>query len=329
MGRRRSAPAPPQLQAPREVPLSETFSKFLGQEAQVPALSAFASNLNKQFRQELETGLPGTIGASTQISTLVNQLLGGAVPADVQAQVQRQSADQARALGLPATSEAARNLQARDFGLTSMELMQQGAAYTPGLVDLANFLSPQQAQNYLFSTGQLRGEDLKKAQDDANVANQNAINKYNYDVANARSSGGLGGTIGGLVGGIAGSFIAPGIGTAIGGMLGSGLGSLAGGGGFQLGAGQSGMAMGPLAGLGSSLFGGGLLGGGGGASGLLGNTGGGSISPTAFSSLGQAFTMPTSSFGSPQYSGNMIYDFLKPSFPGNYGGTGMFGVRGF
>ena len=329
MGGRRSSPAPPQLQAPREVPLSETFAKFLGQEAQFPALSSFASNVNRQFRQELETGLPGTLGATTQISTLVNQLLEGAIPADVQAQVQRQGAEQAMALGVPATSGMARNLQARDFGLTTMDLMQQGAAYTPGLVDLANFLSPQQTQNYLFSTGQLRGEDLKAAQDQANVANQNAINKYNYDVAKAQSSGGLGGTIGGLVGGIAGSFIAPGIGTAIGGMLGSGLGSLAGGGGFQLGAGQSGMAMGPLAGLGSSLFGGGLLGGGGGASGLLGSTGGGSISPTAFSSLGQAFTMPTSSFGAPQYSGNMIYDFLKPSSPGNYGGTGMFGVKGF
>ena len=122
------------------------------------------------------------------------------MPADVQAQVQRQGAEQAMALGIPATSGMARNLQARDFGLTSMELMQQGAAYTTGLVDLANFLSPQQAQNYLFSTGQLRGEDLKKAQDDANVANQNAINKYNYDVANARSSGGLFGTIGGALG---------------------------------------------------------------------------------------------------------------------------------
>ena len=327
MGGGKKSPAPPQLQAPREVPLSETFSKFLGQEAQVPALSSFASNLNRQFRQELETGLPGTIGATTQISTLVNQLLGGAVPADVQAQVQRQGAEQAMALGVPATSGMARNLQARDFGLTSMELMQQGAAYTPGLVDLANFLSPQQTQNYLFTTGQLRGEDLKAAQDQANVANQNAINKYNYDVAKAQSSGGLGGTIGGLVGGIAGSVIAPGIGTAIGGMLGSGLGSLAGGGGFQLGAGQSGMAMGPLAGLGSSLFGGGLLGGGGGASGLLGNTGGGSVSPTAFSSIGQAFTMPTASFGAPQYSGNMIYDSLTNAYMGGLGGQGLQSIK--
>lgn len=129
-------------------------------------------------------------------------------------------------------------------------------------MELSNFLSPQQAQNYLFSSGQLRGEDLKQAQDVASTNNQNAVNKYNYDVAKAQSSGGLFGSIGGLVGGIAGSFLMPGAGTAIGGMLGSGLGSLAGGGGFSMGAGQSGGLMSSLGGMGSSLFGGGLLGGG-------------------------------------------------------------------
>ena len=317
---RRSSPKPPQLQAPREVPLSETFTKFLGQEAQVPALSSFASNLNRQFRQELETGLPGTLGATTQISTLVNQLLQGAVPADVQAQVQRQGAEQAMALGVPATSGMARNLQARDFGLTTMDLMQQGAAYTPGLVELSNFLSPQQAQNYLFSTGQLRGEDLKAAQDQASVANQNAINKYNYDVAKSQSSGGLFGTIGGLVGAAAGSFLMPGVGTAIGGMLGSGLGSLAGGGGFSLGAGQAGGAISSLGGMGASLFGGG------GSMGVPG-LGGGS---TAFNSMGQAFSVPTNSFYSPSSPSvlNPLNNFLVPQSRGSYGGIAPITVGG-
>jgi hypothetical protein len=326
MGGKKSSPKPPQLQAPREVPLSETFAKFLGQEAQVPALSSFASNLNRQFRQELETGLPGTLGATSQISTLVNQLLQGAVPADVQAQVQRQGAEQAMALGLPATSEMSRNLQARDFGLTTMELMQQGAAYTPGLVELANFLSPQQTQNYLFSTGQLRGEDLKAAQDQANTANQNAINKYNYDVANARSSGGLFGTIGGVLGGIGGAALGsvfPGIGTAAGASLGSALGgsigSFASGGGFAptSGAGAFGGLIGNAAG--------GLFGGGGGLSG-----GGQALSPTAFSSLGQAYTMPTGSYFSPSTPSvlNPLNNFLVPQSRGSYGGIAPITVGG-
>jgi len=323
---RRSAPSPPQLQAPREVPLQETFAKFLGQEAQLPALSAFASKLNKQFRTELETGLPGTIAAGQQVSTLVNQLLGGEIPADVQAEVSRQSAQRAQALGVPATSGMAQNLSARDFGFTSMDLMQQGASMTPGLMQLSEFMSPQQAQNYLFSTGQLRGEDLKQAQDQANVANQNAMNKYNYDVAKAQSSGGMLGTIGGLVGGVAGSFLMPGVGTALGGMLGSGLGSLAGGGGFNLGAGQSGGAMSALGGIGSSLFGGGLLGGGGG---IMNTPGlGSSQSSTVFSPQGNAFTMPNGSFANPVFSPSWPYNVLNRTPSGSYFGLNMMGSGG-
>ena len=328
MGGRRSSPKPPILEAPRVVPLEETFSRYLGQTSQFPALSTFAGDLNKRFRNELEVGLPGTIGASTQLSTLVNQLLGGAIPADVEAQVRRTSAQTAQAVGIDPTSEMARNLQARDFGMTSMGLMQQGAAYAPGLVELSNFLSPQQVQNYLFSTGQLRGEDLKQAQDVANTNNQNAMNKYNYDVAKAQSSGngGLFGTLGGIAGAAIGSFVMPGAGTAIGGMLGSGLGSLAGGGGFSIGAGQSGGAMSSIGGMGASLFGGGLIGGGGGSMGLSGLGGGGT---TAFSSIGQAFTMPQAGFGAPQYSGNMIYNNLTNAYMGGLGGSGVGSVRGF
>jgi len=347
-GRGGGGGSPPQIQAPtlvapREVPLPETFGRFLSQESQVPALSSFAANLNKEFRQQLETGLPGSVGATTQISRLVNQLLEGEIPADVQSQVRRSSAEQAQALGLPATGEMSRNLQARDFGFTSMDLMQQGAAYAPGLLEMANYLSPQQTQNYLFTTGQLRGEDLNRAQQIADVANQNAtnktaadnqnaMNKYNYDVAKAKSGGnsGLFGTLGGIAGAAIGSFVMPGAGTAIGGMLGSGLGSMAGGGGFSLGAGQSGGAMSSMAGIGSSLFGGGLMGSGGGSLGIPGyGSGGSGLGATAFSPIGQAFTMPQNSFGAPQYSRNMIYDYLSPSSPGGYGGGGSYPQRTF
>jgi hypothetical protein len=316
MGGGKKSPAPPQLQAPREVPLSETFAKFLGQEAQFPALSSFASKLNQDFRASLEQGLPGTLAATTQTSNLVNQLLAGTPSADVQSAAQRQLAERNAAAGLTPTSEAAIFGEAASYGKTSMELQAQGIGYVPGLLQMSEFLSPQQAQNYLFSTGQLRGEDLKAAQDAANVANQNAMNKYNYDVQNAKSSGGLGGTIGGLVGAAAGSFLMPGVGTALGGMLGSGLGSLAGGGGFQLGAGQSGGAISSLGQMGTSLFGGGLLGGGGGISGTPGiNLG----ATPGVSYPGPMMSMPTS----------MVSSFLTPSSMGGFGGLGSSGVKQF
>ena len=323
MGGRR-APSPPQLQAPREVPLSETFAKFLGQEAQIPALQSFADRLNTQFRQTLESGLPGTLGAASQVSRLVNELLGGTIPADVQAEVQRTAAERAGAIGAPATSEFARMLEARDFGLTSMGLMQQGAAYVPGLMDLSSFLSPQQAQNYLFSTGQIRGEDLKMAQDQANVANQNAINRYNYDVANARSSGGFFGQIGGLLGGIGGaalgSFV-PGIGTAVGASLGSALGgsvgSYASGGAFAAPAGVG--AIGSLLGqIDPSVF----------TGKKTAVSSGSNFSATAFSPTGQAFSLPTYSYSSPVMDPNWPYNVIGLTPPELYGGRGKSSISG-
>jgi hypothetical protein len=309
MGGKKSSPKPPQLQAPREVPLSETFAKFLGQEAQLPALSSFASNLNRDFRASLEQGLPGSIGATQQTSNLVNQLLSGVPSADVQSVAQRQLAERNAAAGISPTSEAAIFGEAAAYGRTAMDLQAQGMSLMPGLLQMSEFLSPQQAQNYLFSTGQLRGEDLKASQDAANVANQNAINKYNYDVQNAKSSGGIFGTIGGLLGAAAGSVIMPGAGTAIGGMIGGGLGNLAGGGGFQLGAGQAGGAISSMGQLGSSLFGGGLLGGGGGAASIP-SMGLGSVpatTPMSFQSYGAPFTMADMQ--------------IRPSSPGLFGGV--------
>jgi len=317
MGSRRS-PSPPQLQAPREVPLAETFAKFLGQEAQLPALSSFASNINKDFRASIEQGLPGTLAATTQTTNLVNQLLAGTPSADVQSAAQRQLAERNAAAGLSPTSEAAIFGEAASYGRTSMDLQAQGMGLVPGLLQMADYLSPQQAQNYLFSTGQLRGEDLKMAQDQANVANQNAINKYNYDVAKSQSSGGIFGSIGGLLGAGIGSLIMPGAGTAIGGMIGGGLGNLAGGGGFQLGAGQAGGAISSIGQLGSSLFGGGLLGGGGGSANLPGSTSMMSAN-VGVSYPGPMMSMPTS----------MVSSYLTPQSMGSFGGFGSYGAKQF
>jgi len=308
-------PKPPQLVAPRQVPLSETFGTFLGQKEQLPDLFGFARTLNLGFRTELETGLPGTLGAAQQTTNLVNQLLSGTPSADVQAQAQRQLAERNMAAGLPATSQAAIFGEAASYGKTSMDLQTQGMSAIPGLLQMSEYLSPQQAQNYLFSTGQLRGEQLKAAQDEANIANQNAMNKYNYDVQQSQSRGGLGGTIGGILGAVGGSFIMPGVGTAIGGMLGSGIGSAIGGGGFAPGAGQAGGLIAPLGQMASSFVGGGLMGGGGGALGMPGMNLTGSSTP---------------SFNSPFFgnASNPLNNFLSPSNMGSYGGQYPLSVGG-
>lgn len=332
MGRRR-APSPPQLVAPRGItsglPLEQTFDVFLKQKADIPRLQEFADVVNQQYRSTLEGAMPGVMGQAKQVSNIVSQLLGAEVPADVQAQIQRQSAQQALAMGAPATSGIARNITSRDLGLTSLNIQQAGMEAMPGLLQMAEALSPQQVQNYLFSTGQIRGEMLQESQNQANVANQNAINRYNYDVAKARSSGGFLGSIGGILGGIAGSFIAPGIGTALGASIGGGIGSAIGGGGFQLGAGQAGGLVGAIGGLGGQLFGGGLAGGGGGLLNVPGM--GGSLAPntTMFSPTGSAFTMPVGSFGQPFMSPNWTAGVIGNIPDYGFGGGGIRSTRGF
>lgn len=287
----------------------ETFSMFMGQGAQLPALEQFASTINEGFRNQLEQGLPGTIGATKQSANLVSQLLSGTPSADTQAEAQRQFAARNMAAGLPGTSQAAIFGEAASYGQLSSQLQAQGMSALPGLLQMADYLSPQQAQNYLFSTGQLRGEQLQDATNKANVANQNAMNKYNYDVQNAKSSGGIFGSIGGIVGGIGGAALGsvfPGIGTSVGAslgsMLGGSVGSYAGGGSFA----PTGMA-----GAAGQLF--------------------GQLSPSVF---GQGAAPTTSSYGGGGFSGgapNMNFQSyaapftmqnmnMQPSSPGLYGG---------
>lgn len=309
MGSKKS-PKPPQLVAPRMPTTGETFSMFMGQGAQLPALEQFASTINEGFRNQLEQGLPGTIGATKQSANLVTQLLSGTPSADVQASAQRQLAERNLAAGLPSTSQAAIFGEAATFGTTSMALQSQGMSLVPGLLEVANYLSPQQAQNYLFSTGQLRSEQMQDATNQANVANQNAINKFNYDVQKAKSSGGVFGSIGGIVGGIGGAALGsvfPGIGTSVGAslgsMLGGSVGSYAGGGSFA----PTGMG-----GAAGSLF--------------------GQLSPSVF---GQGAAPTTPSYGGGGFGGgapNMNFQAyaapftmqnmnMQPSSPGLYGGV--------
>lgn len=345
----------PRLVAPREVPLPETFGRFLSQEAEIPKLVDFAGRLNREYQARLESGAPGTLAAARAIPQITNQLLSGVIPADVQAEVARTTAQRGMGVGLVPTSGMARALQARDFGITSMDLMQRGVQMTPGALQIAEFLSPQDVTNYLFSTGQLRAEDLKRAADIAMVQNMNAMieaqiknqqvtgeysvgnvnammaaqaqaqNDMNQYAASMQSRGSLGG-IGGLFGGIAGFALGGPAGAGIGSALGSGLGSFASGGGFTP-TGVGGAFGGLMQQAGGSLFPGfgGLLGGsssffGGGATGGMG---GGFASASYFptSGLGGYSGLSNSLFGAmPNLSSAYAnYDFGSIA-AGNFGG---------
>lgn len=82
--------------------------------------------------------------------------LSGVISADVQAQVQRISAENAIRGGLGMSSQAARNLTARDLGLTSMDIQQRGLEAAQ---NLASFDANLMGQRMDFMA-KMRGMDL-------------------------------------------------------------------------------------------------------------------------------------------------------------------------
>jgi hypothetical protein len=100
-----------------------------------------------QLQSLLNTAMPGWQTTFGQMQTNTNQLLMGQVPGDVQQQIQRGAAQQAIAsggYGAGAGTGTAGAISARDLGLTSLQLQQQGQTQGTNLISLArNYLMPQ------------------------------------------------------------------------------------------------------------------------------------------------------------------------------------------
>lgn len=123
--------------------------------AQSLAASTNAFNQD-QLLKMLGTAIPGYDAMVKQAGTNINSELQGQLPKDVQDQIQ--SSDAARALGGGyGGSRSAGNLTARDLGLTSLNLTQQGldsasrwiqtskSTAVPGQFDVSSmFVSPSQ-----------------------------------------------------------------------------------------------------------------------------------------------------------------------------------------
>lgn len=86
--------------------------------------------------------------------------LSGVISPDVQAQIQRISAEKGLKSGLGATSQAARNLTARDLGLTSMDIQQRGMESAAKLAEFDANLAGQR-MDYLKN---MRAMDLDARQ---------------------------------------------------------------------------------------------------------------------------------------------------------------------
>lgn len=126
--------------------------------ASLPRLQQLASQVNSFSSDELIKGLnkmfPGYSDILAKGTEILKSQQRGEIPDDVRRQIGRLSAERARAGGY-AGSEFADNLEARDLGLTSLDIidrsmstaerwMAQAASRTPQFNFTSMFVTPQQ-----------------------------------------------------------------------------------------------------------------------------------------------------------------------------------------
>lgn len=138
----------------RPVPLSAASGVGKILQPQFPALKAEVAAANPVLELSPEVqNLMAKAGSVTQ------DMLSGVISKDVEAQVSRISAENALRGGLGG-GQAARNLEARDFGMTSMDIQRQGVESARALGEFDAGLQAQRL-DYL---SKMRGMDLDAAQ---------------------------------------------------------------------------------------------------------------------------------------------------------------------
>lgn len=107
----------------------EQAKAIAGNTAALPGLTELAGRINTfnagEIERMLEMSMPGYAKLRDKITGVNNQLLSGQIPEDVSMAVQRNSAVKSLYGGFSG-SGMAKNLTARDLGLTSLDLTQKG-----------------------------------------------------------------------------------------------------------------------------------------------------------------------------------------------------------
>lgn len=288
MGGKSSPPKPPELSAPKfsQIDLEKlgqllnldlndlgsylnAYPEFMQQQSVLGDLQGFSNAANKSAQDTLEGVAPGVMGNLKSAADTVSSQMRGEVPQDVEDQLFGSAAFRDFSSGAGSTSQRARNLTARDFGTTSMDIKNAGLQNFQTLLGDANALTPVKPTDLLFSPADVlarqdanvaignqeigfntnltnytttynndienqqryfnTGIKNEQATADTNVANTNAMNKYNYDLMKYQSKGSGLGGLGSLIGGGIGA-IAGSVVPGLGTMVGAGIGSALGGG---------------------------------------------------------------------------------------------------
>ena len=145
-----------------------------GSELATKTTAADQSVLEEQLRR----AIPGYDQLISQAGKNIGSNLRGEISTDVQSQLQRSSAGRALSGGFGAGSGVGRNLSARDFGLTSMQIQNQGLQQAQSFIQQQRmfgmvqpfstssmFISPTQRMNLSLQENQFQfNRDMAAAQ---------------------------------------------------------------------------------------------------------------------------------------------------------------------
>jgi hypothetical protein len=156
------------------------------------ALDVVGNADNSAWQKTLAKVDPNAVSNAGQLGTNVNSLLRGEIPADVQAQVLNNAAFKSLMGGF-AGSPMATNLSARDFGLTSLDLMGKGAGQLQQEASYDKFLNPgyQTVGSTFVSPENLLQRDDRQSSFNNSIDNQNKM--INYEIALASKTGDMSG----------------------------------------------------------------------------------------------------------------------------------------
>jgi len=242
-----SSPDKPQYQTPKYTELSlpelrTALSKFIDQEQDFGKLQDVISSSATKRMDALETLQPGYKAGLTQAQQVADSLAGGNIPADVAQRISQSAAFKGLMTGMSGQQRS--TIEARDLGLTSLDLQGRGLAAQQALRAEANAQMPLQALNLAFSPQAIRSEDVTLAEYNNKIKNQQAeanANTYNrqqdanYEYDSKYGGSPWGSIAGGILGAGLGIAAAPftggmsipmglSMGSAIGGSFGGGQG---------------------------------------------------------------------------------------------------------
>lgn len=301
-----SKPSKPEFQTPKLTELSlpelrTALTKFMEQEEDFQGIQDVLTSSASKKIDALETIQPGYKAGLGKAQQVADSYASGLMPDDVAGKISRSAAFKGLNTGLQGSSR--QGVEARDLGLTSIDLQSRGLAMQGALRGEANQMMPLQAMNLAFTPQGIRAEDVGLAEYNNKIKNQQAtmnadiynkqqLSNYQYDQKYGGSplGGILGGAGGMAIGGAIGSVV-PGIGTVVG----MGIGSALGGGIAGSFGGAQGQGMGGIFGNVGSMLGG-------------FGAGGGNLfnGPGTFSSLSQAQMAAPYANSFTQYEGGFV-----------------------